>query len=95
MFLYNKTDVVIWNERITKFPESPLFTTLSERGLVLKVLKCSFKINFKTLGDRKQVENGLSARRPDTVSRNVSTKTRNDLQPPRTTYNHLKPPTAS
>ena len=56
MFLYNKTDVVIWNERITKFPEYPLFTTLSERELVLKVLKCSFKINFKTLGTENKLK---------------------------------------
>ena len=54
-----------------------------------------FQIDFKILdsGDRKKVENGLTFLQPDTVSRNVSTKTWNDL--PKTTYNRIKPPTAN
>ena len=57
MFLYNKTDVVFWNEKIIKFPKSPVFTTLNERGLILKVLKAHFQNKFQSSGDRKQVEN--------------------------------------
>ena len=53
----------------------------------------AFSNRFQDSGDRKQVENGLTSLQPDTVSRNVSTKTWNDL--PKTTYNCIKPPTAN
>ena len=39
-----------------KFLKSRLFTTLDKRGLVLKVLNCISKINFKTLGKENKLK---------------------------------------
>ena len=59
MFLYNKTDVVFWNEGSQSFPRALSSPRWIKKDLFWKFWERIFKINFKTLKKENKLKTEL------------------------------------